>query len=135
MKTTMTACFAALLALGGCSKEETAKVTPATRDLGTGLNTVERVYAGVPNDLFPVVQRSLVALDLKVDSEKHDNLGGEAVAIRATGQKVTVTIKGLDTTRSNVSVRVEPGDRNLANLVHDKITELLLPSAERTRQP
>ena len=135
MKTLFIPLIAAALAFGGCSKEETAKVTPSTRDLGTGLNNVDRAYARTPSELFPVVQRSLVALDLKIESEKHDNLGGEAVAIRATGQKVTVTIKGLDTTRSNVSVRVEPGDRDLANLVHEKITGLLLPSEEKTRQP
>lgn len=125
----------AALAFAGCDKADTAKITPASRDLGTGLNTVERVYGRPPAEMVPVVERSLRALDLKIDSERHDNLGGEAIALRATGQKVTVTTKGLDANRSTVSVRVEPGDRNLATLVHDRITENLLPLEERTRQP
>ncbi|HLY74872.1 MAG TPA: DUF3568 family protein [Planctomycetota bacterium] len=123
------------LLIAGCDREQTTKITPASRDLGTGLNTVERTYGRVPADLVSIVQRSLLALDLKIESERHDNLGGEIVAIRATGQKVTVTLKGLESNRSSVSVRVEPGDRDLANLVHDKITEYLVPSGEKTRQP
>jgi len=123
----------AMLFAAGCDREETSKITPANRDLGTGLNTVERTYGRPPADLVSVVQRSLQALDLKMDSEKHDNLGGELVAIRATGQKVTVTIKGLESNRSTVAVRVEPGDRNLANLVHDKITEHLAPFEEKSK--
>lgn len=121
--------------IAGCDRQETTTIAPATRDLGTGLNTVDRIYGRPPADLVSVVQRSLLALDLKMDSEKHDNLGGELVAIRATGQKVTVTIKGLESNRSTVSVRVEPGDRNLANLVHDKITEHAVPLEEKTKQP
>lgn len=127
MRTLMALSVAALVA-SGCGKQEPAGIpTPATRDLGTGLNTVDRTYARAPADLVSVIQRSLLALDLKLESEKHDHLGGEAVAIRATGQKVTVTTKALDAARSTVSVRVEPGDRNLANLVHDRITQSLPP--------
>ncbi|MBV8880729.1 MAG: DUF3568 family protein [Planctomycetaceae bacterium] len=125
----------AALAVAGCDKKETAKVTPATRDLGTGLNTVEKTYARAPADMVPVVQRTLQELELKIDSEKYDNLGGETVALRATGQKVTVGIKGLDSRSCGVSIRVEPGDRNLANLIHGRIAEHLLPAGERTRQP
>ena len=127
--------FLALVVMfvSGCDQKETSKITPANRDLGTGLNTVERTYGRPPSELVPVVQRSLQALDLKMDSEKHDNLGGEIVAIRATGQKVTVIVKGLESNRSTVAVRVEPGDRNLANLVHDKITEHLVPLEEKSK--
>ncbi|HVR83828.1 MAG TPA: DUF3568 family protein [Planctomycetota bacterium] len=134
MRLSVPLALAALL-IAGCDREETNKITPASRDLGTGLNTVERTYARPPADLVPVIQSSLQALDLKIDSEKHDNLGGEIVAIRATGQKVTVTTKGLESNRSTVLIRVEPGDRNLANLVHDKITEHLAPFGEKSRQP
>jgi len=119
----------------GCDREQTTKIAPASRDLGTGLNTIERTYGRAPADLVSVVQRSLLALDLRIDSERHDNLGGEIVAIRATGQKITVTLKGLESSRSSVSVRVEPGDRDLANLVHDKITEHLVPVEGKSRQP
>ena len=134
MKLFVPLAFAALC-LAGCDREEKTKIAPASHDLGTGLNTVDRTYGRPPADLVPVVQRSLLALDLKMDSEKHDNLGGELVAVRATGQKVTVTIKGLEANRSTVSIRVAPGDRNLANLVHDKITEHLVPLEEKTKQP
>ena len=125
----------AALAFAGCDKADTTSVTPPTRDLGTGLNTVDRVYGRPAAEMVSVVERSLRSLDLKMESEQHDNLGGEAVALRATGQKVTVTTKALDADRCTLSVRVEPGDRNLATLVHDRITTNLLPLEERTRQP
>src|SRR5579864_7746276 len=101
MRLSVPLALAALL-IAGCDREETNKITPASRDLGTGLNTVERTYARPPADLVPVIQSSLQALDLKIDSEKHDNLGGEIVAIRATGQKVIVTTKGLESNRCTV---------------------------------
>src|SRR5262249_33469827 len=114
-----------LLAAAGCNKEEAAKMTPKSRDLGTGLNTVDRSYAKEPAEIISTVQTALRELDLRLESEKHDKLGGEIVAIRATGEKVTVKVKALAATQSSVSVRVDPGDRNLANRVHDKIAEEL----------
>lgn len=109
----------ALLLPAGCEPGEPA--VPATRDLGTGLNTVDREYPGPPSELVDAALRALPALDLKVESEKRDALGGEIVARRATGAEATVVVKGAAPGTCSVSVRVEPGDRNLANLVHDRI--------------
>ncbi len=57
------------------------------------------------------------------------------MAHRATGQKVTATIRSLDVGRSTLSIRVEPGDRNLANIIHDKISQEATLAPEKTRQP
>src|SRR6185295_10861735 len=103
--------LAAVLAvtLLACDRKDTDKVTPASRDLGTGLNTVERTYGRSVSDLVALVPPALQALELKIDSEKHDNLGGEVIALRATGAKVTVIIRGIEDSKTSVSVRVAPG--------------------------
>lgn len=125
---------ALVLLVAACEREDAEKVTPATRDLGTGLNTVERTYARPVPELVTQVPAALQALDLKLISEKHDNLGGEVVAERATGQKVTVTIRGVEPSKTSVSVRVGPGDRNLANMVQDRIGRDLPASDDKGRQ-
>jgi len=121
----------AVLLSAGC--EPGAPSVPATRDLGTGLNTVDREYARPPADLVEAALRALPALELKVESEKRDALGGEIVARRATGSKVTVVVKGAAPGTCSVSVRVDPGDRNLANLVHDRIA--LEPGGAEPKRP
>jgi len=123
------------LTLTACDRKDTDKVTPASRDLGTGLNTVERTYARPVSDMVSLVPPALQALELKVESEKHDNLGGEVIALRATGDKVTVTIRGIEDAKTSVSVRVAPGDRNLANMVQDRIGRDLPVINEKGRQP
>ena len=121
----------ALLLPAACDRGEPG--VPATRDLGTGLNTVDREHARPPGDLVDAALRALPALELKVESEKRDALGGEIVARRATGDKVSVAVKGAAPGSCRVSVRVDPGDRNLANLVHDRIARELNGAAEPKR--
>lgn len=121
--------------LVACDRRDTAKVTPANRDLGTGLNTVERTYARSVSELVSLVPPALQALELRLESEKHDNLGGEVIALRATGDKVTVTIRGIAESKTSVSVRVAPGDRNLANMVQDRIGRDLPVITEKGPQP
>jgi hypothetical protein len=98
---------------------------PATRDLGTGLNTVEREYSRIPADVVAAAARALPALEVRIESQMHDALGGQLQGRRATGDAVTVTVKGALPGTSAVTVRVDPGDRNLANLVHDRIAREL----------
>jgi hypothetical protein len=111
MKFFTLAIFAALVALASCKE----------RDLGTGINTIERTYAKPMNEVWDASLAAVRDSNLAVDSESHDDLGGTISAHRATGERVTVSLRNLGNNQTEVSVRVEPGDRALAQLVHDRI--------------
>ena len=115
--------FAILTALAvGCGKSE-SEIAPKKTDFGTGLNTVEKFYEATPVKLVEVVTASLQSYDLKVESDRHDDLGGEIVARRADNSKVTAKITARDEASTEVSIRVAPGNRNLAELIHERIGE------------
>jgi hypothetical protein len=90
-------------------------------DLGTGTNTVDREYSKPAPEACKAALQSAESADFKVLSDKHDQLGGELVVSRGDGKEVRILVKSLDEKSSRVSVRVEPGDRDLANLMHERI--------------
>jgi uncharacterized protein DUF3568 len=123
MKNFSVAMLAALaVAFSGCKKSD-PETSLKKRDFGTGLNTVERTYEATPTHLVEVVAAALRSYDLAVESDRHDDLGGEIVARRADGSKVTAKITARDEACSEVSVRVEPGNKNMAELLHERIAE------------
>jgi hypothetical protein len=103
--------LASLPVLGACG----------SNDLGSGVNTVDREFARQAPDVWSASVKGVEAMDLRILNDPHDSFGGEIVAARADGDKVHVRVKSLDANRTQVSVRVEPGDRALANLLHEKI--------------
>jgi hypothetical protein len=94
-------------------------------DYGTGLNTVDRKYDKSASETFAAAVAALKSYDIQVNSERHDALGGELVGERANGEKVTVNVSSMDETHSKASVRVEPGDVSLSNMIHEKMAEKL----------
>ena len=123
MKTTaMILATVLAVALSGCGKSNN-ELAPKKTDFGTGLNTVEKMYSATPVNLFEVVSSALQSYGLTVDTNRHDDLGGEIVARRADGSKVTAKITARDEASSEVSVRVAPGNKNLAEMIHAKIAE------------
>ena len=96
----------ALLAIGGCH----------TSDLGTGLSTVTHRYPLSVEETWRTAKRSAQELELTLASDRHDALGGEFVALRATGEKVKVLLKAEDSRTTEVAVNVAPGDLDLATL-------------------
>jgi len=130
MKTTTIALLLASLLACDNSKPSLA---PPTSDLGTGLNTVERRYAKPASEVLKSAASALQALGLHPDGQKSDAFGGEITAHRATDDKIVITVKSIDESHASASVRVGPGNRNMANLVHEKMAaELGLqePAAE-----
>jgi len=123
MRTTaMILATALAAALSGCGKSDD-ELTPKKTDFGTGLNTIEKTYDTTPSRLFEAVSSALQGYGLTVDSDRHDDLGGEIQARRADGSKVTAKITARDEASSDVSIRVAPGNRNLADLIHARIAE------------
>ena len=118
------------LALGGvvmllaaCSHEGSSP--SAKSDWGTGLNTVERKYNKPASDTFDAAMSSLKTLELTVERDRHDEMGGEVVALRGDKSKVTVLVTAVNEKNSKASVRVDPGDSTLATLIHEKIADKL----------
>lgn len=117
------------LTLTACDKSETKSVkdlAPQTTDLGTGLNAVEKTYPRPAPVVFDVAMESLKSYGLVIDREVHDAFGGEIVAHRADGHPITTKVTSVDKDHSQVSIRVAPGNRNLAGLIHNRIEEKLL---------
>lgn len=92
-------------------------------DLGTGANTVIREYSRPAPETWNAAFGSAEAAGLKVSDDRHDQMGGELVARRGSGSEVRIQVKSLDEKNCRVSVRVEPGDRELANQLHERIAE------------
>jgi len=101
----------AIAPLGACSE----------RDLGTGANTVDREYSKPAAEVCKAALESTESADFKVLSDKRDQMGGELVVSRGDGKEVRILVKSLNEKSSRVSVRVEPGDRNLADMMHERI--------------
>jgi hypothetical protein len=100
-----------MLAVVGCDKSDQKSVkdmAPKSTDLGTGLNAVEKSYARPAGEMSDVVAGVLQSFDLKLESTTHDDLGGEIVARRADGHKVTAKITARDEAACDVSIRVGP---------------------------
>lgn len=114
--------LAAALALcaAGCKSESGVF---SERDFGTGANTVERTYAMPVEKVFDASLDAVKAMNLEVVDDRRDALGGLIVAERADGRKVTVTLRSPREKTTNVDVRVEPGDRPMAERIHESIAD------------
>ena len=122
---TWKACLGAFLlaafALASCSSS----------DLGTGINTVDREYASSVKEAHDAALTILISQTLQIESDKTDAFGASIVARRGTSDdKVMVEVKGLEKARTEVSVRVQPGDKVKATLLQDQIREKLTSAAK-----
>lgn len=124
MKRVTSSLLAAVLAMAACSSDDKTSASKQG-DLGTGLNTVDRQYAKSAVEVWDAAVASVKSYDLKIESDRHDSLGGEIQARRAAGEKVNVRIRSLDDRNASVSVRVDPGNRNMAEMIHEKIADKL----------
>lgn len=100
-------------------------------DLGTGANTVARDYARSAPEAWKAAVRAADASGLQVCKDPHDKFGGEMVATRANGDEVRIEIRSLTEQSARVSVRVEPGDRALATMIHERMAEKMGLGAAR----
>ena len=115
-----------LFQAAGCGKdaEQAAKnVAPRSTDLGTGLNAVEHDYPLTAAAMADAVRSTLISLDLTLKDDHHDALGGDLSATRADGHEVQARITAVGKERARVSIRVAPGNRDLAELIHRRLAE------------
>lgn len=124
MKRTIAILGMLALSLGACSSS-TKSSAGNQGDMGTGINTIDRQYARNAGDTWDAAVAALKHYDLTIESDNHDALGGEIRGHRAEGEKVRVRVRSLDDHNSDVTVRVEPGNRNMAEMIHDRIADKL----------
>jgi hypothetical protein len=117
MNTLKTTAAALLVLLGACSSSE--------KEPDPGANTVERQYGKPAADVCAAAVSALKSYDLRIDSDRHDELGGEVIARRADGHRVTAKVAALDPKSSHVSMRVEPGNREMAQVLQERIADKL----------
>jgi hypothetical protein len=119
------------LSLGGILVMALGMTSCSSSDLGTGMNTVNREYTASVKQAHDAALAALKEEDLILESDKTDSLGANIVAKRRTSdEKVHVDVKGLDKGQSQVSVRVDPGDKPQATMIQDRIGEKLAPAAK-----
>jgi hypothetical protein len=94
-------------------------------DWGTGLNTVDRKYNKPASETYDAAVAALKSYDITVKNERHDAMGGQLEGERANGDKVKINVSATDVSNSQATVRVEPGDVNLSNMIHEKMAEKL----------
>lgn len=104
---------ALVLALSACAES----------DLGTGLNTVERDYSKPVGEVWNSAVESVKSADMRIESDQHDELGGQIVARRADNTEVRIDVKSIDKNNTRVAVRAGPGDVDMANLIHERIAD------------
>lgn len=112
----MIALSGALMMLGACSSWSGSKAEA---------NTLSRKYNRPAAEVWNAVTTALQTLDLRIEEDRHDALGGQLTGVRATGDEVSVVVKSMDENSSQVSVNIEDGDRNMADIIHSHIAKNL----------
>jgi hypothetical protein len=95
-------------------------------------NTLSRKYNRPATQVWTAVTQALQTLDLRIEEDRHDALGGELNAVRATGDEVTVHVRSIDDSSAQVSVNMEDGDRNMADIIHSQIAKNLGTGSAKT---
>ncbi|HLY75718.1 MAG TPA: DUF3568 family protein [Planctomycetota bacterium] len=89
------------------------------------VNTVERRYGKPLDTVWDAAVAAVKSLDLRIDTDRHDELGGELVARRADGHRISIALSAGDKDVTRAAIRVEPGNRELAGLVHERLADKL----------
>lgn len=90
-------------------------------DLGMHMNTVTREYETTLDAAWKAAAAAAGKLELKIESDRHDKLGGELLARRADDSLVTMNVRSVDRDTTRVMVFVAPGNVDLAGQVHEGI--------------
>src|SRR5437868_10279940 len=97
------------------------------------LHTVTKTYSKPADETWRAIESIAKDLDLKVDTNQHDALGGTMIARRSTKDEIHVDARAVDAQNTIISVNVDPGDKNLAQIIHDRISDRLGLNAGATR--
>lgn len=94
--------------------------------------SVDRRYQKTPDEVSKAATDALASLNIPIQSDSHDALGGQINAQRQNDSADTVTIwyQSVDPRTTQVAVGVGKGNRDLAQMIQDQIAQHLgSPSA------
>ncbi|HVR84232.1 MAG TPA: hypothetical protein VMU54_07975 [Planctomycetota bacterium] len=89
------------------------------------IHTVTKTYSKPADETWRAVLSVAKELDLRVETDQHDALGGMMIAKRSNKDEVHVDARSVDAQNTTVSVLVEPGDKNLAQIIQDRVSDRL----------
>ena len=112
------AAIAALALLSSCKNR-------GFRDDQGQANMSGRVYAMDVERVWQSLQAVVKDLDLKTEKADHDALGGQMTVRRATGEPVFLRVRSVNPQSTAVDIAVDTGDRNMAQLIQDRIGDKL----------
>ena len=121
-------CF--LIGLSACSRKWVA-IGAAAAAVGTGTyyyvkGDLKRNYEAPMDKTWDATIKALDALKINVESKQHDALTGVIKGKLADGKGLTVNLKRLNESSTEVAVRIGTfGDRERAEAIHDKILSSL----------
>jgi hypothetical protein len=83
------------------------------------------MYGKTPSEIYAATVAAVRSFELSIDREWHDSMCREVVGYRADGHRATVKVEATDRNNSRTAVRIEPGDSNMAQMIHEKIVDKL----------
>jgi hypothetical protein len=119
----------AVLALGvlaACSSEPEPVKNPATvREFARGVLVLEQAYEVSAADAWKAADSALEGGEFTVERRRRDECGGKIVARREDGHRVAVTIHAPERSAAEITLVVDPGDRDLLDTIQKRIAEKL----------
>ncbi|HLY12167.1 MAG TPA: DUF3568 family protein [Planctomycetota bacterium] len=96
--------------------------------------SVDRRYSKSPDEVARAASEALNDLQIPVQSDQHDALGGQIKAQRSNASEDTVIVwyQSADARTTQVSVGVAKGDRQIAQLIQDEIAQKLGAASARS---
>jgi hypothetical protein len=104
-----------------CAEPEAEPPSAADRESVTGVLAEEQRYSAPVAEVMKAAVAALGSDDFRIERRRRDDCGGKIVARREDGHRVTVTIHAPERSVAEVSVYVEPADRELVELLHARI--------------
>lgn len=116
--------FAGAGLLAGCGLLATPGPEPSSEKEAAAA-PVERQYGKSADKVWDATLSALKSFDLRIDVDRHDELGGEIIARRADGRRMTAHVASVDKDCSKVSIVADRTSANVAAQLHERIAEKL----------
>src|SRR6185436_2566281 len=100
--------------------------TPGTSsDKNAVSEPLERQYGKPADKVWDATLSAVKSFDLKIDVDRHDELGGEIIARRADGRRVTANVASVDKMTTKVAIQADRSNPDAAAQMHERIAEKL----------
>ena len=99
--------------------------TPGTSSDQAAPAPVERQYGKPADQVWDATLSAMKSFELRIDVDRHDDLGGEIIARRADGRRVTANLASVDKTLTKVAIRADRSAPEAAAQIHERIAEKL----------